>query len=332
VQNVIALLTNWIGGRTSTVRPPLRPSDTEYLFDNIARLAASNLPRRQILKMGLTGFAAAIISSLSVKQVRADTCDCNGQTYDSDKQCCTPSGIQGKYPITNLGACPDRVPHPGHQADFNGCGPEGSVITNFIPGAFGLATFTGCCNDHDVCYGTCLDAKDGCDSTFLACLNHECNVWYQQIFHGVIYDILYQDCLNVASVYYGAVHFGGTGAYNAAQDGACDCCPPPDPQQPCCPAGNVCGSQCCPPDQSCVNGSCCPNQNVCGDQCCQPGEACVNGSCQATCQYQCPCPSGPNAGKVFATCAECLAVCPSGLACFGYLYCTPMGSNCPTCP
>jgi hypothetical protein len=100
------------------------------------------------------------------------------------------------------------------------------------------------------------------------------------------------------------------------------CCEGPcAPDGGCCPQARICGEQCCPAGASCCNGNCCP-----------PGETCVNGVCQETCSYKCPCPSGSNAGKAFATCLECLEVCPSGLACFGYSYCEPIGSNCPTCP
>lgn len=330
--NYIGALENWTGSHMSRAAFPAKGTARGELFDDLALTAAGALPRRTLLKLGMSGFAATALGVFGLKPAWGDTCNCNGQTYDSDTQCCTPGGVQNRYPIANLGACPDRVPHPGYTAGFNGCGPEGSVVTYVIPGAFGLATFTGCCNDHDICYGTCLDNKANCDSTFLTCLNHQCNVAYQQIFHGLPYDDLYQDCLNVASVYYAAVHFGGGSAFTAAQDGACDCCGPANAQQPCCPQANVCGNQCCAPNQTCINQSCCPDQNICGTQCCSAGQSCVNGTCQSVCSYQCPCPSGPNAGKIFASCAGCLAACPSGLACFGYEYCVPIGSNCATCP
>lgn len=320
-------------GRVTGPDPGRRiAQEGQVLFDDMARLAASGMPRRSLLRLGISGMAGTTLASLGVRVAWADICNCNGTSYDSDTQCCTSSGVQNKYPITNLDACPNRVPHPGYTPSFNGCGPEGSVVTNFVPNTFGLANFTTCCDNHDICYGTCLSAKDGCDSTFYSCLAAECNTWYQVINHGVIYDQLYQNCLTAATVYYSAVHFRGGGAYTSAQDGACDCCGPVDPQQPCCPTASVCGSQCCAQGQTCINGSCCPNQQVCGTQCCPPGQSCINGTCQGTCSYQCPCPGGPNGGKIYATCSECLAACPTGLACFGYLYCVPLGNNCGTCP
>jgi hypothetical protein len=353
VQKLIEVLTHWRSGQSSTVMPPQRHSGTELLFDSIARLAASELPRRQVLKIALTGFAGAIVASLTPKQARADTCDCNGESYDSNTQCCTPSGIQERNPITNLSDCPDRVSIGDFPAPSNGCGPDGGVLTPIIPNHFGSADFFTCCNHHDECYGTCNDVKDDCDTSFLSCLTAACMGAYPPG-SGLLINIVNSVCDAVASIYYGAVHNFGTDAYNAGQEARCYCCPAPDPQQPCCPQAKICGDQCCSPEESCINGSCCPQGSVCGNQCCAPGQTCVNGSCCPNasvcldqccspdqfcisgncvgCQYQCPCPSGPNAGKIFATCAECLAVCPSGLACFGYLYCIPIGSNCATCP
>jgi hypothetical protein len=257
-----------------------RPTKSEDFFDEFARMAARGLPRRDILRMSLSGFAATALGILGVKPTWADVCSCNGQTYDSNTQCCTPNGVQNKYPVSDISNCPDRVPHPGYTPGFNGCGSEGSVVTPFIPNRFGLANFLNCCNNHDICYGTCGDNKDACDVRFLGCLSRECSFF--RTVGGIGNDILYEDCLNIASVYVGVAHFGGSDAYNAAQSTACDCCPPQ--------------------------------------------------TCQGPCQYQCPCPSGPNAGKIFSTCAECLAACPSGLACFGYQYCTPVGTSCATCP
>ena len=63
---------------------------------------------------------------------------------------------------------------------------------------------------------------------------------------------------------------------------------------------------------------------------CDPLCAAFNSDCGATC----PCPAMNN--KYYSTCNECLAGCPNGLTCKGYLTCTPVGqsSSCPpvTCP
>jgi hypothetical protein len=46
----------------------------------------------------------------------------------------------------------------------------------------------------------------------------------------------------------------------------------------------------------------------------------------------CPCQTGPNANRVFPTCQDCLATCPSGLGCFGVGFCTPIDLSCNTTP
>jgi hypothetical protein len=52
--------------------------------------------------------------------------------------------------------------------------------------------------------------------------------------------------------------------------------------------------------------------------------------------FVCPCPTGPNAFRVFPTCSACLTACPSGLACAGFAMCIPINAGCqtgnPTCP
>jgi hypothetical protein len=49
--------------------------------------------------------------------------------------------------------------------------------------------------------------------------------------------------------------------------------------------------------------------------------------------FLCPCPTGANAGRLFRTCSECLATCPSGLGCFGYSTCIPITqSGCDSTP
>jgi hypothetical protein len=60
--------------------------------------------------------------------------------------------------------------------------------------------------------------------------------------------------------------------------------------------------------------------------------------CEPVLSVQCPCPVGKNAFKRFDSCSECLTECPSGLACFGYAWCSVIRQvGCPweplhTCP
>ena len=94
----------------------------------------------------------------------------------------------------------------------NGCGAEGS---NFSPpGSYlWIVDFSGCCDSHDICYGTCGAGKSKCDSNFRDCLYGKCDKLWMPL-------MKYQ-CKYVASVYYTFVAGGGGGPYQSAQDEHC---------------------------------------------------------------------------------------------------------------
>jgi hypothetical protein len=54
---------------------------------------------------------------------------------------------------------------------------------------------------------------------------------------------------------------------------------------------------------------------------CDPICELYNSDCGATC----PCPA--RSGQYYSACSTCLALCPSGLSCFGYSYCDPVGQS-----
>jgi hypothetical protein len=315
MRKFIAALPKNARSHASQVVNQETPVQQEDLFDGIARLAAGGLSRRKILKLIVSGFTAAMLARLAATRARAaqSNCICDGVGYDSAEQCCTPNGIESNHPIADLSACPHRGTHPGYTPSFNGCGPEGNVLVHFVPNhPLGLADFTPCCNDHDVCYGTCVNDKANCDATFLACMTERCNKFLPQHMN------LYKSCLSVANTYFAFVSRAGGSAYNAAQQTACDCCgggPPPCPSGMggggCCPEGFYCcegvgcceiGSNgccvpcppnyhhcdglihCCPDEKRCCgvgSGLCCdPEDTCCGlDACCDKDHLCCRGVC-----------------------------------------------------
>ena len=210
------------------------------LFDNIARILGSVMPRRTAFRLVLSGLAGAALAEIGIKSAWAatTTCLCQGQTYDPTTACCTATGVQPKHPLASVSACPNKVPHPGYTATFNGCGGEGSVFNPIIPGHYGAANFTPCCNNHDICYGICNDVKATCDSTFLTCLTASCDAAYSA--PGVLNSIQRANCHGVANTFYAAVSNAGGGFFETAQDGACDCCSTSTCPQTC--AGSACGS------------------------------------------------------------------------------------------
>lgn len=153
--------------------------------------------------------------------------------YAVDQKCCTPTGVQPKYPITDLSACPNRVPHPGYALTTNGCSvqaPLAAAVANggLLTGtalAFYSNLFYAACNVHDSCYGTCNtgsgtdgSVKASCDSSFQANARQTCFVRFADR------PVTRAACLRAASAFFHGVRLGGGPFYAAAQREACDCC------------------------------------------------------------------------------------------------------------
>jgi hypothetical protein len=261
-------------------------------FEQFTKLAASQLPRRTMLRLAAAGIASAALARFGVRIAYAQsTCLCAGEPYDPQTQCCTATGVEAKYPITDLASCPARVPHSPHVPKFDGCGSSTTSpgLYPYIPNSYGLASFLTCCNNHDVCYDTCNTTKTNCDGSFLGCLTSACTVYLPLV---EIAPELYASCLAVADVYYGAVAFFGTSAFDGSQQGACDCCAESACTESC--AGFICGSlPACAPGGDCVcftstegNGACihgdtpCSSVSTCSSTAdCPPGTTCVATSC-----------------------------------------------------
>lgn len=89
----------------------------------------------------------------------------------------------------------------------------------------------------------------------------------------------------------------------------------------------ACEDLCFGPDPT-TKCSCarCLGTNMC-DQRCR-----IHQECDPQMGAICPCNTGPNANRVFATCTDCLVTCPSGLGCFGFSTCIPIDVSCNTTP
>lgn len=339
----------------------------ERRFDDLTRALGKSTSRRQVLK-GVVGGILAGVGLGGARNVAAewDTL-CGSAPYDPGFQCCEPDGVQQRYPITDLDACPDRVPHPGFVPGFNGCGPENGVFKYFVPNRIGPwrnIDFTGACNGHDICYSTCNSEKSSCDTHFFIDMSKACaeaypkDTWFDRY---MVYN-----CLILARLYYTAVSRTSVGreAYDDAQKQACDCCPACEdcdgPNDQCCDQRctdvsaddancGACGSQ-CRSDQVCLDSECrCPSgQTECSGVCvdlssdpancgacgntCASGTTCVNGSCT------CPAPlslCGDQCVDVETDpnhCGNCDTVCSSCEECVDFA-CQPRdcGNPCLTC-
>jgi hypothetical protein len=280
---------------------------------------------------GLLGaaFGAVLAAATGVRAPRiaqAALADCGGITYDPTTQCCEPAGPQPRYPIANLDLCPNRVPHPGHVPDFNGCGPAGGLISHLIPnriGPFRNVDFTPACNNHDICYDTCNSVKSTCDSNFLSDLRSACLAAYPG--RSLFSRYMRAGCDVDAYLYYTAVARGGADAYVSAQKKACDCCAGceecggAEDERCCqgvchdaCPEGQQRNPDTCDCDpcygkddgETCgVNEVCCQQSCVSND--CPEGKTFSTDSCHCVCEPR-ECPSGEHQDPI--TC-ECVAAC-----------------------
>jgi hypothetical protein len=310
------------GGQAACFPEPT--GDNGHAFDDLARALTEALPRREALRRLGGGLAATMLASLGLHKVvwgqavqPAQSCTCNGVTYDPQKECCTPAGVQKKWPIENLAACPNRVKRPEHvPTPTYGCG---NAERNF-PDRFLEANFVRCCNAHDICYDTCNTNRDICDRDLFICGTAVCLLAYP------LGGPIRTTCLGIVEGAYAAVRFKGQQYYDGAQKLACNCC-----------EGDSCG---CPSGQIVINGRCgCPvDKSLCNDMCvdtgtdpnncgrcgnvCSAGQSCVSGRCEGGGST---CPDGltscngvcVDTNNDLRNCGACGRVCPEQLNAVG---------------
>jgi Group XII secretory phospholipase A2 precursor (PLA2G12) len=315
---------------SSSISPEALPEgclSSPLSFAALTKLTASEIPRRTVLRLVAGSLAATALSRFGIRMANAQsTCLCAGQPYNPETECCTSIGVQPKNRITNLAACPGRVPHPGHIPDFDGCGSSKTspILYPVTPNSWGLADFEPCCNNHDICYDTCNNVKSDCDGTFIGCLSDACLVYLPLV---EIAPELFASCVAVADVYYLAVAFRGNTAFDASQEGACDCCADTTCAQSC--AGSVCGSlPACAPGGDCVcftstegDGACIHGATPCSavSSCsstadCPGGTTCVATSCCGSFGV-----CGPLCNPILPAAVRSAVVAPGTLTLGGYV-------------
>ncbi|XP_013794546.1 group XIIA secretory phospholipase A2-like [Limulus polyphemus] len=97
----------------------------------------------------------------------------------------------------------------------NGCGSYGFQLKDK---SLSLKDMELCCNDHDVCYGTCLADKDLCDLKFKKCLYNTCDRHKKFLQEGGL-----KGCKGAAKLFYLATVGLGCKAYLDSQKKACIC-------------------------------------------------------------------------------------------------------------
>ncbi len=283
----------------------LRPFAPEFMpntltkqdrgVDNISRLIAGSVPRREMIKMIAVGLTATLIGKLP-EPVYA-----SALASPAAGGCCTGTRIDIQDPSSCAGT--NRVARRFYVPGENGCGPANDPRSLIIPNSWGLMDLKPCCNAHDKCWGTCNSNRDTCDSSFLNCNTSLCSRYIGNA-------ALQATCLAVGTAYWGFVHSPlGNDPYAAGQREGCQCC------SKAATAGTECGSTCCPAGQFCSGGTCvlsCPS----GTQGC--GGVCVPS-----------CPAGQSRDPVTCECkcADGRSPCEGDANCLGTVCCLP-GSAC----
>jgi len=99
----------------------------------------------------------------------------------------------------------------------NGCSAPFPFGDN--PCGHSATSFNDCCNDHDICYGTCGSDKSACDVVLRECAFDVCDAAGPVSCPNGGFD-----CSAYALAYYTAVRDRGQSYYNDAQYDKCDCC------------------------------------------------------------------------------------------------------------
>jgi glucodextranase-like protein/Big-like domain-containing protein len=147
---------------------------------------------------------------------------CNGQIYNKMTQCCEQNKVLAKNPIANLDDCPNRVPNPNWQFQYDGCSNVSDNPAGGRDTAFSNPQHTGACDEHDRCYQTCWGTNmDGgrleCDTRLRDIAVATCNASQESA-------EIRQSCLKWADRYFRGLRLLGGSAFKSRQKQVCNCC------------------------------------------------------------------------------------------------------------
>jgi hypothetical protein len=121
---------------------------------------------------------------------------------------------------------------PNNKPTSNGCGPAGWKGRLVPEMPLWMVDFSGPCDSHDKCYGTCENGKDDCDKAFLDDMKMECTMHFEiwmglkppNIVQRIRMETQAKTCKALANTYYLAVSKAGATPYKDAQKEGCKCC------------------------------------------------------------------------------------------------------------
>ena len=148
--------------------------------------------------------------------------------YDTASQCCTTHGVQTKFPMQDLNACPNYVARdPVAKPSFDGCSIELKTILKLalvappllLEAPLWASRFDAACNQHDLCYGDCTErSKPNCDTTFMKNMGNICDLTYK---HD---PAVRAHCHVMRAAFHAAVKYEGSEYWEKAKKSACNCC------------------------------------------------------------------------------------------------------------
>jgi hypothetical protein len=263
---------------------------SEWVDDLARTVARDGMTRRRVLRIALGAAIGSVLPFRLTRAALADApADCPGTRTAWSSTCASP--------VTKL----------GYVDSYNGCGPANGLLTYVLPDFPLGANFRAGCNNHDLCYGTCGSDKDICDTQFHSQLTHACATKFGG--GGLVDGLQLGICNTLADDYWSAVVLGGGGAFQSAQQDACDCCACPNGCGPC----EYCSTS-SDPAGTCLS-YCTSSQTCCGGALCV--DPCVDGGPPDPVSCQCP-------QRVYCACnqlcwtdaSSCLAHCHASLTCF----------------
>ena len=143
--------------------------------------------------------------------------------------CCIPGVLLVCYPIPPF--------PPGANCKFvkdysllNRTNCNVAILQSKLPSSNGCSTplsntpfksdFTPACNQHDICYSTCLSNRRSCDATFRKNMQQACD----QKYYNSRTQQMYENCMIWSTNYYTGVRVAGNSYFENAQIDHCKCC------------------------------------------------------------------------------------------------------------
>jgi hypothetical protein len=126
-----------------------------------------------------------------------------------------------------LSSCPERGTRPNYPPVQNGCGsaqndvPDEPLLWGACAPFDFTVSFTGACNTHDICYGTCKQNKTQCDLALESNMANSCDAGIPAEFatcRAMCYKFAYSYLAGLTVLPQAA------NAYANAQAEACICC------------------------------------------------------------------------------------------------------------